>query len=281
MGRKSYQEWIDTFAGASQGGVDDPPVQEPQYSYEPDAPSTDDDGSPPADDDGGEPPTVLDDEDFSDDGDPDLDLEPDDQQAPPQMQEMLSLMKQQQDYIAKLEDRIHQSQQPKREGSSSMDALKARGIEDEETLKLLSAAIDEADQRAYDRIMKELGPVVGYTAQTAQDRQVMEQMAGDYGLNAKEQNAIAKQVHEARQNGSRASTEELHLAAMARVRARKTAEAERLAAARKKKREGQQRLTEPKNRQTKLVPDKLPDDEYEKMSWQEKVSYFKSLNSAK
>lgn len=285
MKNRNYQDWIETFQGISQGGVDDddagatPALEDDlEYSYQPEpdgqADDTQDDAAleadPDADDDLGEP----------DLGEPDLDddatVEP-----PPtdREQQMLDLLKQQQDYIAELQKT---SAKPETEGAKPQDyaeVFRARGIQDDETLKLLSAAAEEAEARAYDRVMRDLGPAVGYTMQTAQDRQAMEGMVSEYGLSEADQREIVKHVNEARKNGSRATTEELHFMALGRVRAKKQPDASKLAAARKKKRDAARRVTtEPTNRQTKLVPDKMPDEQYDKLSWSEKIEYFRSLN---
>lgn len=197
-------------------------------------------------------------------------------EAPPEMQQLLDIAKRQQDYINQLEAR----NAPKPEKVTIEDRLKARGVTDPDTLKLLSVAAEEMRDMVRQEVIGELGPVVHQTATSQRDRALMDGMANEYGLSKQDQAEIARIVAERRQSGSRADAEELHFAALGQLRAKNNGST-RLADARQAKLNSQKQTREPNNRQTTLVPQKVTDEEYEDMTWEEKVAYFHKSAPAK
>jgi hypothetical protein len=197
--------------------------------------------------------------------------------APPEVQQLLDIAKGLKDE----NDRLRQQMQPQKPVKTMADRFKARGITDEATIKLLGVASEEMRDALREEILNEIGPLVVETHRNTQDRSVLENLASEASLSKADQTELARMVAEMRQSDPRANAATLHYAALGRLRAKTGGDASKLAEARAAKLRSQGEITDPKNRPTTLVPDKMKDDEYEKLSWEEKVRYFHSLNKGK
>lgn len=198
--------------------------------------------------------------------------------APPQVNpEVLSLIERQQQII----EQLQRGNQPQPEAPAPIiERLKARGM-DAGTAKLFSEFFAEAVSDLKGQFLeRDYGVLLHDVAQNTYQRNANEDLRRAYGATEAEMAALPKQVEAVRKEFGNLPLKAANELALTRLRSMKSAPG--LSAARQSKQDGLKSMTPPiKGGSAKTVPDKLSQDEYDKMSEYQKTAYLNGLDPSK
>lgn len=209
-----------------------------------------------------------------------LEQEPGEPEAPapqPTSPEVLALIERQQQIIEQLQ---RGNQPPQAEPTPLVERLKKRGM-DEGTAKLFSEFMAEALPELKGQFLeRDYGALLHDVAQNTYQSKALDEVRRNMGATDAELAALKPHLDAVGKEYGNLPLKAAHELALVRLRGSKTATG--LTAARQNKQDGLKKMTPPiKGGSAKLVPDKLSDDDYEKLSPLQRAAYLNGLDPAK
>lgn len=198
--------------------------------------------------------------------------------APQMDPAVLELIQRQQQII----EGLQQQKQPQEQSKAAplMERLRAKGM-DEGTAKLFNAFVEEFMPDLGGKFLeRDYGVLLHHVASTTDERAAVDAIRANHKATDDEIGALTPHLEAVKKEYGNLPTKARYELALNRKRATKTATG--LTAARHAKQEGLKKLTPPtKGGSTKLVPDKLSDADWEKLSPLQRTAALNGLDPAK